>query len=82
MIVALTGIVAGIVHVLTGPDHLAAVAPLAVRRPKRAWLPGVRWGFDGAASPSGARLELQSGTPAFAPTDTGQGLAPGTPCPF
>jgi ABC-type nickel/cobalt efflux system permease component RcnA len=45
MIAALTGLIAGTVHVLTGPDHLAAIAPLAVRRPKGAWLPGVRWGF-------------------------------------
>lgn len=49
MIAAFTGLVAGFVHVLTGPDHLAAVAPLAVRRPKRAWLPGVRWGFGHSA---------------------------------
>ena len=45
MIAAFTGLIAGFVHVLTGPDHLVAIAPLAVRRPRRAWLPGVRWGF-------------------------------------
>ena len=27
-----------------GPDHLAAIAPLAARRPGRAWMAGVRWG--------------------------------------
>jgi ABC-type nickel/cobalt efflux system permease component RcnA len=45
MIAAITGLVAGTIHVLTGPDHLTAIAPLAVRRPKGAWLPGVRWGL-------------------------------------
>src|ERR1017187_5203441 len=45
MIAAITGLIAGIIHVLTGPDHLTAIAPLAVRRPQRAWIPGVRWGL-------------------------------------
>jgi sulfite exporter TauE/SafE len=45
MIAALTGLIAGTIHVLTGPDHLTAIAPLAVRRPKGAWIPGVRWGL-------------------------------------
>lgn len=44
MFALLTGLLAGFVHVWAGPDHLTAVAPLAVRRPERAWLPGVRWG--------------------------------------
>ncbi len=45
MIAVITGLIAGIIHVLTGPDHLTAIAPLAVRRPQRAWIPGVRWGL-------------------------------------
>jgi len=45
MIAFLTGLVAGTVHVLTGPDHLTAIAPLAVRQPRRAWIPGMRWGL-------------------------------------
>ena len=45
MIVAITGLIAGLIHVLTGPDHLTAIAPLAVRHPKAAWIPGVRWGL-------------------------------------
>ena len=49
MIAAITGLAAGFAHVLTGPDHLAAVAPLAVRRPARAWLPGIRWGVGHSA---------------------------------
>ncbi len=49
MIAAITGLIAGTVHVWTGPDHLAAIAPLAVRRPVRAWVPGVRWGIGHSA---------------------------------
>ena len=49
MIAPLTGIIAGIVHVWSGPDHLAAIAPLALRRPRRAWLPGARWGIGHSA---------------------------------
>jgi ABC-type nickel/cobalt efflux system permease component RcnA len=49
IIAAWTGLIFGAVHVWTGPDHLAAIAPLAVRRPQRAWLPGARWGLGHSA---------------------------------
>lgn len=49
MLAVLTGLLAGFIHVLSGPDHLTAIAPLAVRRPQRAWIPGVRWGFGHSA---------------------------------
>ncbi len=49
MIAAITGLIAGLVHVWSGPDHLAAIAPLAARRPERAWIPGARWGFGHSA---------------------------------
>jgi ABC-type nickel/cobalt efflux system permease component RcnA len=49
MIAVLTGLIAGVVHVWSGPDHLAAIAPLAVRRPRGAWVPGMRWGFGHSA---------------------------------
>lgn len=45
MISALAGLVAGSLHVLSGPDHLAAVAPLAVDTRRRAWVTGLRWGI-------------------------------------
>ena len=32
-------------HVITGPDHLAALAPIAVDRPRRAMALGLRWGL-------------------------------------
>jgi cytochrome c biogenesis protein CcdA len=49
MLAVLTGLVAGFLHVLAGPDHLAAVAPLAVRGHRRAWMSGVRWGLGHSA---------------------------------
>ena len=49
MIAALTGLIAGAVHVWSGPDHLAAIAPLAARRRRGALAPGARWGFGHSA---------------------------------
>jgi len=45
MIEILAGLIAGALHVWSGPDHLAAIAPLAVRGRGRSWVTGVRWGF-------------------------------------
>lgn len=42
---ALAGIAAGMVHVLSGPDHLAAVLPFSVSAPKRALRTGMVWGL-------------------------------------
>jgi ABC-type nickel/cobalt efflux system permease component RcnA len=44
MIQFLTGILMSSVHVVTGPDHLAAVTPLAVENRKKAWHIGFAWG--------------------------------------
>ena len=49
MFIALTGALAGLFHVLSGPDHLAAVAPLAVEDGRRGWLAGWTWGFGHAS---------------------------------
>ena len=49
MISVLTGFVAGLIHVLSGPDHLAAVAPLAIEGKRRAWTTGFRWGVGHAS---------------------------------
>ena len=49
MVVALTGALAGLFHVLSGPDHLAAVAPLAVEDGRRGWLAGWTWGIGHAS---------------------------------
>jgi len=45
MFAFLAGIAAGLLHVFSGPDHLAAVAPLASDRERRHWLTGLQWGF-------------------------------------
>ena len=47
--IVLTGALAGLFHVLSGPDHLAAVAPLAVEDGRRGWLAGWTWGFGHAS---------------------------------
>lgn len=49
MLAALTGLVAGAVHVVSGPDHLTAVAPFSVREHRAAWRTGVRWGLGHTA---------------------------------
>jgi hypothetical protein len=49
MLIALSGAVAGVFHVLSGPDHLAAVAPLAVADRRRAWVAGWTWGVGHAS---------------------------------
>ena len=49
MLTALSGVVAGVFHVLSGPDHLAAVAPLAAADRARAWRAGWTWGVGHAS---------------------------------
>lgn len=41
----LTGLSLGLIHVLAGPDHLSALAALAVGTSYRAFTLGVRWGI-------------------------------------
>lgn len=49
MLTILTATVAGVVHVLSGPDHMAAVAPLAIEDRERGWLAGWTWGTGHAS---------------------------------
>lgn len=49
MLTIVTGAIAGFVHVLTGPDHLAAVTPMAVAGRERGWISGWTWGFGHAS---------------------------------
>jgi hypothetical protein len=49
MLTAITGALAGLFHVLAGPDHLAAVAPLAVADRRRGWVAGWTWGVGHAS---------------------------------
>ncbi|MBI1841190.1 MAG: High-affinity nickel transporter [Verrucomicrobia bacterium] len=45
----LTGCLAGTLHVVSGPDHLAALAPLAASGRERPWKAGLKWGFGHSA---------------------------------
>ncbi len=39
------GMFAAMLHVIAGPDHLAAVVPLAIERTSKAWNVGLYWGL-------------------------------------
>jgi len=45
MIQFISGILMSSVHVITGPDHLAAVTPLAIENRNKAWHIGLFWGI-------------------------------------
>jgi hypothetical protein len=49
MLTLLSGALAGLVHVLAGPDHLAAVAPMAIADWRRGWFAGFTWGVGHTA---------------------------------
>lgn len=38
------GIAASVLHVVSGPDHLAAVTPLAIETKRKVWKIGLSWG--------------------------------------
>ena len=44
MFALLAGLAAGLVHVFSGPDHLAAIAPLASDGDRDRWKTGLQWG--------------------------------------
>lgn len=43
------GLAAGLLHVFSGPDHLAAVAPLAADGDRGHWRTGLQWGVGHTA---------------------------------
>lgn len=45
----LAGLAAGLLHVFSGPDHLAAVAPLAADGDRQGWRTGLQWGIGHTA---------------------------------
>ena len=49
MFAVAAGFAAGLWHVLAGPDHLAAVAPMAARRDRMEWRAGLQWGLGHTA---------------------------------
>ena len=44
MLTLLTALIASLVHVVTGPDHLAAITPLAIDSREKSWVIGLLWG--------------------------------------
>ena len=45
----LAGGAAGLIHVLSGPDHLAAVAPLSLNKDRQPWRTGLQWALGHCA---------------------------------
>lgn len=45
MFALFAGLAAGLLHVFSGPDHLAAVAPLAADGDRGQWRTGLQWGI-------------------------------------
>ena len=39
------GLLASVLHVISGPDHLAAITPLAIETKRRVWRIGLFWGL-------------------------------------
>jgi hypothetical protein len=49
MFAVLAGLATGLVHVVSGPDHLAAVAPLSADTTRPPWRAGLQWGLGHTA---------------------------------
>jgi hypothetical protein len=49
MLAFFAGLAAGLLHVFSGPDHLAAIAPLAIDGDRRHWMTGLQWGVGHTA---------------------------------
>ena len=49
MIAFFAGLAAGLLHVFSGPDHLAAIAPLTIDGDRRHWRTGFQWGVGHTA---------------------------------
>ena len=45
MTAVFAGLAAGGVHVLSGPDHLAALSPLSIVEKEDSWVSGLKWGI-------------------------------------
>jgi hypothetical protein len=49
MFALFAGLAAGLLHVFSGPDHLAAVAPLVSGQSRSPWRAGLQWGLGHTA---------------------------------
>lgn len=41
----IVGLTYAVLHVITGPDHMAAVIPMAIENKQKSWRVGLSWGF-------------------------------------
>lgn len=71
MLAPLAGFIAGLHHVVSGPDHLAAVAPLAVTDRAAAWRGGLNWAL-GHAGGAGIIALIAIGFREIAPFEADQ----------
>ena len=49
MFACLVGLLAGFIHVMSGPDHIAAIAPYSIHGRTRSWRVGMSWGAGHAS---------------------------------
>ena len=49
LISILTGFAAGAIHVVSGADHMVAMAPAAIQKPRWALIDGLKWGVGHSA---------------------------------
>ena len=49
LISVLTGFAAGAIHVVSGADHMVAMAPSAIQKPRKALMDGLAWGVGHSA---------------------------------
>jgi len=49
LISVLTGLAAGAIHVVSGADHMVAMAPSAIQKPRLALMEGLKWGVGHSA---------------------------------
>jgi sulfite exporter TauE/SafE len=71
MLIPVAGFIAGLHHVVAGPDHLAAVAPLAVSSRRMAWRGGFSWAL-GHVGGVGVIALIALSLRQAVPFDTGQ----------
>jgi hypothetical protein len=75
------GLVAGLLHVFAGPDHLAALAPLCIQARGHAWAVGLRWGLghsSGVLAVAGLAFGLRQVVPLDSLSSWGERLVGAT----
>lgn len=74
----MSGIGSGVLHAVTGPDHVLSLTPLVIAQPDRSWRVGLSWGIGhglGTLVVSGVLLVLTSGVELAAVSEAGERMA-------